>query len=156
MCPALISLMFQEYIPDLYNHFLDISLEAHMYASQWFLTLFTAKFPLYMVFHIIDLLLCEVRIRGKDLDVGIEYFKPYQVSCPLFCFGISKSGLRRFFLRPVFCSPLSQRLSAKKTHVPHGDERVFGLALRHWVSETRGFFVVYRKTDQQYPALLQS
>lgn len=31
-----------------------------MYASQWFLTLFTAKFPLYMVFHIIDLLLCEV------------------------------------------------------------------------------------------------
>ncbi|XP_007128965.1 rab GTPase-activating protein 1 isoform X2 [Physeter macrocephalus] len=51
--------LMQEYIPDLYNHFLDISLEAHMYASQWFLTLFTAKFPLYMVFHIIDLLLCE-------------------------------------------------------------------------------------------------
>uniref|UniRef100_A0A2K6EEU3 RAB GTPase activating protein 1 n=1 Tax=Propithecus coquereli TaxID=379532 RepID=A0A2K6EEU3_PROCO len=52
--------LMQEYIPDLYNHFLDISLEAHMYASQWFLTLFTAKFPLYMVFHIIDLLLCEI------------------------------------------------------------------------------------------------
>ncbi|KAB0380449.1 hypothetical protein FD755_008233, partial [Muntiacus reevesi] len=52
-------LITKEYIPDLYNHFLDISLEAHMYASQWFLTLFTAKFPLYMVFHIIDLLLCE-------------------------------------------------------------------------------------------------
>ncbi|XP_015992923.2 rab GTPase-activating protein 1 isoform X1 [Rousettus aegyptiacus] len=51
--------LMQECIPDLYNHFLDISLEAHMYASQWFLTLFTAKFPLYMVFHIIDLLLCE-------------------------------------------------------------------------------------------------
>uniref|UniRef100_A0A8C9T350 Rab GTPase-activating protein 1 n=1 Tax=Scleropages formosus TaxID=113540 RepID=A0A8C9T350_SCLFO len=51
--------LMQEYIPDLYNHFLNINLEAHMYASQWFLTLFTAKFPLYMVFHIIDLLLCE-------------------------------------------------------------------------------------------------
>ncbi|MEE6514550.1 hypothetical protein FKM82_022779 [Ascaphus truei] len=51
--------LMQEYIPDLYTHFLEISLEAHMYASQWFLTLFTAKFPLYMVFHIIDLLLCE-------------------------------------------------------------------------------------------------
>uniref|UniRef100_A0A4W3JA04 Rab GTPase-activating protein 1 n=1 Tax=Callorhinchus milii TaxID=7868 RepID=A0A4W3JA04_CALMI len=51
--------LMQEYIPDLYSHFLNISLEAHMYASQWFLTLFTAKFPLYMVFHIIDLLLCE-------------------------------------------------------------------------------------------------
>ncbi|OCT67136.1 hypothetical protein XELAEV_18038418mg [Xenopus laevis] len=51
--------LMQEYITDLYTHFLEISLEAHMYASQWFLTLFTAKFPLYMVFHIIDLLLCE-------------------------------------------------------------------------------------------------
>lgn len=50
----------QEYLPDLYSHFLNVGLEAHMYASQWFLTLFTAKFPLYMVFHIIDLLLCEV------------------------------------------------------------------------------------------------
>lgn len=50
----------QEYLPDLYNHFVNVGLEAHMYASQWFLTLFTAKFPLYMVFHIIDLLLCEV------------------------------------------------------------------------------------------------
>lgn len=57
----------QEYIPDLYNHFLNVGLEAHMYASQWFLTLFTAKFPLYMVFHIIDLLLCEVgNKRHKD------------------------------------------------------------------------------------------
>lgn len=65
-CPEVIGLLFQEYIPDLYNHFLDISLEAHMYASQWFLTLFTAKFPLYMVFHIIDLLLCEVCIRGRS------------------------------------------------------------------------------------------
>uniref|UniRef100_A0A8C4SHU3 RAB GTPase activating protein 1 n=1 Tax=Erpetoichthys calabaricus TaxID=27687 RepID=A0A8C4SHU3_ERPCA len=52
--------LMQEYIPDLFNHFTNIGLEAHMYASQWFLTLFTAKFPLYMVFHIIDLLLCEV------------------------------------------------------------------------------------------------
>uniref|UniRef100_A0A8C2G3Z3 Rab GTPase-activating protein 1 n=1 Tax=Cyprinus carpio TaxID=7962 RepID=A0A8C2G3Z3_CYPCA len=51
--------LMQECIPDLYAHFLDLGLEAHMYASQWFLTLFTAKFPLYMVFHIIDLLLCE-------------------------------------------------------------------------------------------------
>lgn len=73
MCPELIRLLFQEYIPDLYNHFLDISLEAHMYASQWFLTLFTAKFPLYMVFHIIDLLLCEVCIRVQDVDLGMQY-----------------------------------------------------------------------------------
>ncbi|TRZ26852.1 hypothetical protein HGM15179_000257 [Zosterops borbonicus] len=51
--------LMQEQLPDLHSHFSDLNLEAHMYASQWFLTLFTAKFPLCMVFHIIDLLLCE-------------------------------------------------------------------------------------------------
>ncbi|GAA6087015.1 rab GTPase-activating protein 1-like isoform X1 [Tachysurus ichikawai] len=51
--------LIQEQLPDLWTHFQDLNLEAHMYASQWFLTLFTAKFPLCMVFHITDLLLCE-------------------------------------------------------------------------------------------------
>jgi hypothetical protein len=30
-----------------------------MFASQWFLTLFTARFPLYFVFHIIDVFLLQ-------------------------------------------------------------------------------------------------
>ncbi|XP_040262667.1 rab GTPase-activating protein 1-like isoform X1 [Bufo bufo] len=51
--------LFQDQLPDLYAHFASLNLEAHMYASQWFLSLFTAKFPLCMVFHIMDLLLCE-------------------------------------------------------------------------------------------------
>ncbi|KAI9517458.1 hypothetical protein NQZ68_004675 [Dissostichus eleginoides] len=51
--------LMQEQLPDLWSHFQELNLEAHMYASQWFLTLFTAKFPLCMVFHITDLLLCE-------------------------------------------------------------------------------------------------
>ena len=37
------------------------SLETHMYASQWFLTLFTAKFPLHVTYHIMDIYLCEVK-----------------------------------------------------------------------------------------------
>uniref|UniRef100_A0A1A7Y0H4 RAB GTPase activating protein 1-like n=1 Tax=Iconisemion striatum TaxID=60296 RepID=A0A1A7Y0H4_9TELE len=51
--------LIQEQLSDLWTHFQELNLEAHMYASQWFLTLFTAKFPLCMVFHITDLLLCE-------------------------------------------------------------------------------------------------
>ncbi|KAM9504328.1 rab GTPase-activating protein 1-like isoform 3-T4 [Salvelinus alpinus] len=51
--------LLQEQLPELWSHFHHLNLEAHMYASQWFLTLFTAKFPLCMVFHITDLLLCE-------------------------------------------------------------------------------------------------
>src|SRR5207245_1338280 len=49
-------------LPDLLPHFVDLHLEAHMYASQWFLTLFTAKFPLPVVFYILDLFLCQVRV----------------------------------------------------------------------------------------------
>jgi GTPase-activating protein len=47
---------------DLYHHFQNNNIEAHMYASQWFLTVFTTKFPLSLVFNIIDIVLCEVRI----------------------------------------------------------------------------------------------
>jgi len=49
----------QDQLPEIFDHFMDMGLEAHMYASQWFLTLFTAKFPLFMVYHILDLVLSE-------------------------------------------------------------------------------------------------
>lgn len=61
---ATVCLLQQERLPDLWAHFQELNLEAHMYASQWFLTLFTAKFPLCMVFHITDLLLCEVQLNS--------------------------------------------------------------------------------------------
>ena len=57
-----------EYLPDVFTHFQDLGLEAHMYASQWFLTLFTAKFPLFLVFHILDLFLSE----GKDVIFNVS------------------------------------------------------------------------------------
>uniref|UniRef100_A0A3P8SB12 RAB GTPase activating protein 1 like n=1 Tax=Amphiprion percula TaxID=161767 RepID=A0A3P8SB12_AMPPE len=77
--------LMQEQLPDLWSHFQELNLEAHMYASQWFLTLFTAKFPLCMVFHITDLLLCEVRciivITSKedllqaDFEGALKFFR---------------------------------------------------------------------------------
>lgn len=45
--------------PELFAHFLDLNVETHMFASSWFLTLFTTKFPLNAVFLIIDLFLLE-------------------------------------------------------------------------------------------------
>jgi hypothetical protein len=44
---------------DLSQHFSEKGVEAHMFGSQWFLTLFTAKFPLYLVFHILDIFLLQ-------------------------------------------------------------------------------------------------
>ncbi|CAH8453236.1 unnamed protein product [Schistosoma turkestanicum] len=51
--------IIQDQLPDVAKHFNDLGLETHMFASQWFLTLFTAKFPLNVVFHIVDLFLTE-------------------------------------------------------------------------------------------------
>lgn len=48
-----------DHLPELYLHFADLHVETHMYASQWFLTLFTTKFPLNAVFLIIDLFLLD-------------------------------------------------------------------------------------------------
>uniref|UniRef100_A0A673J1F9 Rab GTPase-activating protein 1-like n=1 Tax=Sinocyclocheilus rhinocerous TaxID=307959 RepID=A0A673J1F9_9TELE len=76
--------LLQEQLPDLWSHFQDLNLEAHMYASQWFLTLFTAKFPLCMVFHITDLLLCEVihlpptskeDLLQADFEGALKFFR---------------------------------------------------------------------------------
>lgn len=51
--------LLKDYIPELSHHLEHIGIETHMYASQWFLTLFTAKFPLQMVFFILDLFLSQ-------------------------------------------------------------------------------------------------
>lgn len=51
--------LMEDQLPQLHAHFLDLGVEAHMFGSQWFLTLFTAKFPLHVVFFILDLFLLD-------------------------------------------------------------------------------------------------
>lgn len=51
--------LMKDQLPDLYEHFLNTGVESHMFASQWFLTLFTARFPLYFVFYILDVFLLD-------------------------------------------------------------------------------------------------
>ena len=48
----------------LHGHFHEQRVETHMYTSQWFLTIYTAKFPITMVFRVMDLYLCEVCVRS--------------------------------------------------------------------------------------------
>ena len=79
-------------MPDLYEHFVNQKLEVHMFASQWFLTLFTARFPLPFVFQCIDLFLldginvlfqisftllnvCRKELLCKDFESVLKYIK---------------------------------------------------------------------------------
>ncbi|CAK8675234.1 unnamed protein product [Clavelina lepadiformis] len=51
--------LIEDLMPNLQDHFKQLGIESHMFSSQWFLTLFTAKFPLNMVFQVIDVFLSE-------------------------------------------------------------------------------------------------
>lgn len=51
--------LMEDQLPELFAHFMDLGVEAHMFGSQWFLTLFTAKFPLHVVFFILDFFLLD-------------------------------------------------------------------------------------------------
>ncbi|KAL5251392.1 hypothetical protein ACHWQZ_G016932 [Mnemiopsis leidyi] len=51
--------IIEDQMPDLWEHFQKHELNTHMYASQWFLTLFSAKFPLGLVYRIVDMFLTE-------------------------------------------------------------------------------------------------
>lgn len=79
-------------MPDLYEHFLQQKLEVHMFASQWLLTLFTARFPLPFVFQCIDLFLldginvlfqiaftllsvCKKDLLSKDFESILKYIR---------------------------------------------------------------------------------
>ncbi|XP_021949765.1 rab GTPase-activating protein 1-like isoform X2 [Folsomia candida] len=51
--------LIQDQIPELSVHFRESGIEPHMFASQWFLTLFCGKFPLDFVFRVIDIILLD-------------------------------------------------------------------------------------------------
>ncbi|XP_018785767.1 PREDICTED: rab GTPase-activating protein 1-like isoform X4 [Bactrocera latifrons] len=84
--------LIKDQLPKLHEHFAACGIETHMYASQWFLTLFTARFPLCFVFHVLDVFLldgvpllfqvavtllsiCEADLRQLDFEGILKYFR---------------------------------------------------------------------------------
>lgn len=84
--------LMKDQLPKLFEHFEQNGIETHMFASQWFLTLFTARFPLYFVFHILDVFLLdgmpilfqvaltlltefESELRMLDFEGILKYFR---------------------------------------------------------------------------------
>ncbi|KAG9509625.1 Rab GTPase-activating protein 1, partial [Fragariocoptes setiger] len=88
--------LIEDQIPALHKHFKVLKVEPMMFASQWFLTVFTAKFPLNAVFHIVDLFLLDgidtlflvslalLQLSKQDL-LALDYegiFKYFSVQMP--------------------------------------------------------------------------
>ncbi|XP_062540464.1 rab GTPase-activating protein 1-like isoform X2 [Armigeres subalbatus] len=84
--------LMKDHLPDLYEHFLNTGVETHMFAQQWFLSLFTARFPLYFAFSILDaffldgvpvlfqvaltlLSVCKKDLLELDFEGILKYFR---------------------------------------------------------------------------------
>lgn len=62
--------LIEELLPDLHEHFKELGIETHMFASQWFLTLFAAKFPLVTAYRVVDVLLSEGIMVLYQISMG--------------------------------------------------------------------------------------
>ncbi|KAI3650711.1 hypothetical protein MP228_004192 [Amoeboaphelidium protococcarum] len=64
--------ILEELCPKIFNHLAHEGIKASMYASQWFLTLFAYRFPLDIVFRLLDILFAVGHIPGVGgLEVGL-------------------------------------------------------------------------------------
>ena len=61
ICMYQLEYLIQEHSPALYQHFQAQSFHTSMYASGWFLTLYTTQLPLDLCFRIMDVFLLEVK-----------------------------------------------------------------------------------------------
>ncbi|VDN58396.1 unnamed protein product [Dracunculus medinensis] len=59
LCMFQLECLVQEQMPDLHTHFNNMGFDTSMYASSWFLTLFTTSLPLELANRIMDLFLVE-------------------------------------------------------------------------------------------------
>jgi len=59
LCMFQLECIVQEQMPDLYTHFNNMGFDTSMYASSWFLTLFTTTLPLELANRIMDLFLVD-------------------------------------------------------------------------------------------------
>ena len=94
LCMYQLDTLVQEHIPDLYVHFQSQAIHTNLYASSWFLTLFTTSLPLFLSCRVMDCFLSEgmevifrialaLLTMGKeelvlqDMEGVIKYFQKY-------------------------------------------------------------------------------
>lgn len=125
-----LSRLIKDQLPKLHEHFEQIGVETHMFASQWFLTLFTARFPLYLVFHILDVFLFdgieilfkialtlltefENELRTFDFEGVLKYFR---VTLPKRC---RSTGFARRIMRKACERKVKKLKQYRDEYVAH-------------------------------------
>ena len=63
--------LLQETLPRIYQHLDEQGIRSTMYASQWFMTLFSYRFPLDLVFRVMDLIFATGVVYGAAGEGGM-------------------------------------------------------------------------------------
>ncbi|CAG2171885.1 unnamed protein product, partial [Oppiella nova] len=95
LCIYQLECMVQELLPELYMHFQSQNYHTSMYASSWFLTLFTSCLPLHIAYRVLDLFLYD----------GIEMIFRISIAILLLCkedlLRLDMEGLLRYFQKEM-------------------------------------------------------
>jgi hypothetical protein len=62
--------LVQELLPKIHDHLVNEGIRSTMYASQWFLTLFAYRFPLKLVYRILDIVFATGVVNGAPGSEG--------------------------------------------------------------------------------------
>jgi hypothetical protein len=66
--------LVREHMPKLGQHFIEEMINPSMYASQWFITVFSYSFPFHITLRVWDVFLYEVRILSFLFMSGVYHF----------------------------------------------------------------------------------
>ncbi|XP_076352112.1 ecotropic viral integration site 5 ortholog-like isoform X2 [Tachypleus tridentatus] len=95
LCMYQLECIVQEILPELYIHLQSQSFQTSMYASSWFLTLFTSSLPFQLACRVMDLLLSE----------GIEIIFRIAVAILQFCkediLQLDMEGMLKYFQKEM-------------------------------------------------------
>ncbi|XP_013790210.1 ecotropic viral integration site 5 ortholog-like isoform X1 [Limulus polyphemus] len=95
LCMYQLESIVQEQIPELHIHFQSQSFHTSMYASSWFLTLFTAALPLQLALRVMDLFLSEGMEMVFRIAVAILQF------CKEDLLQLDMEGMLRYFQKEM-------------------------------------------------------
>uniref|UniRef100_A0A0N5BNS3 Rab-GAP TBC domain-containing protein n=1 Tax=Strongyloides papillosus TaxID=174720 RepID=A0A0N5BNS3_STREA len=95
LCMFQLECMVQEQMPDLYTHFNNMGFDTSMYASSWFLTLFTTSLPLDLANRIMDFFLVD----GMDAIFRIAMAILQQARFDLL--RLDMEGMLKYFQRDI-------------------------------------------------------
>lgn len=124
--------VFQQKLPVIHRHMDNEGVTPSMYASQWFITLFSLRCPIEMSFRVIDLLLVEgtqvliqialaliIRNQEKILKLGFESLVDFLCHGVFDVFGQDGNG----FVEDVYRVELPARFMARLAKQYTGNEK---------------------------------